>query len=136
MEVDIQNHKFIEAGQYNDNLYGTSVASVKSVAEKGKHCILDVSGNAIKRLQAARLYPVAVFVKPRDIEFIMNTNKKMSEEQAKKSFERACRLESEFMEYFTAIVEGENMDYIYDRVKQIIVDHSSKTIWVPSNENF
>jgi guanylate kinase len=29
MEADIQNHKFIEAGQYNDNLYGTSIASVK-----------------------------------------------------------------------------------------------------------
>ena len=34
MERDIQNHLFIEAGQYNDNLYGTSVASVKDVAEK------------------------------------------------------------------------------------------------------
>ena len=34
METDIQNHKFIEAGQYNDNLYGTSVASVREVAEK------------------------------------------------------------------------------------------------------
>ena len=34
MEADIQNHKFIEAGQYNGNLYGTSVASVKEVAEK------------------------------------------------------------------------------------------------------
>lgn len=33
MERDIQNHLFIEAGQYNDNLYGTSVASVKEVAE-------------------------------------------------------------------------------------------------------
>ena len=43
MEADIQNHKFIEAGQYNGNLYGTSVASVKEVAERGKHCILDVS---------------------------------------------------------------------------------------------
>jgi len=136
MEVDIQNHKFIEAGQYNDNLYGTSVASVKSVAEKGKHCILDVSGNAIKRLQAARLYPVAVFVKPKDVGFIITANKKMTEDQAKKSFERACRLESEFMEYFTAIVEGENMDAIYEEVKKIIVDNSSKTIWVPSNENF
>jgi len=40
MEGDIQNHKFIEAGQYNGNLYGTSVSSVKEVAEKGKHCIL------------------------------------------------------------------------------------------------
>ena len=59
----LQNHKFIEAGQYNDNLYGTSIASVKEVAERGKHCILDVSGNAIKRLQAARLFPIAIFVR-------------------------------------------------------------------------
>ena len=36
MEKDIQNHLFIEAGQYNDNLYGTSVASVREVAEKVK----------------------------------------------------------------------------------------------------
>ena len=34
MEKDIQNHLFIEAGQYNDNLYGTSVHSVREVAEK------------------------------------------------------------------------------------------------------
>ncbi|XP_070281841.1 disks large homolog 2 isoform X5 [Myotis yumanensis] len=35
MEKDIQEHKFIEAGQYNDNLYGTSVQSVRFVAERG-----------------------------------------------------------------------------------------------------
>ena len=34
MEQDIANHLFIEAGQYNDNLYGTSVSSVREVAEK------------------------------------------------------------------------------------------------------
>lgn len=34
MELDIANHLFIEAGQYNDNLYGTSVESVREVAEK------------------------------------------------------------------------------------------------------
>lgn len=34
MERAIQNHMFIEAGQYNDNLYGTSVDSVRVVAEK------------------------------------------------------------------------------------------------------
>ncbi|KAI0227247.1 Disks large 1 tumor suppressor protein [Lamellibrachia satsuma] len=42
MEADIQNHLFIEAGQYNSNLYGTSVVSVREVAESGKHCIFDV----------------------------------------------------------------------------------------------
>jgi guanylate kinase len=34
MEKDIQEHKFIEAGQYNNHLYGTSVQSVRAVAEK------------------------------------------------------------------------------------------------------
>ena len=105
-------------------------------SEKGKHCILDVSGNAIKRLQAARIYPIAVFVRPRDTEFIMAINRKMTEEQARKSYERACRLENEFFEYFTAVVEGDNIDVIYHKVKDIICDNSSKNIWVPSNENF
>lgn len=40
MERDIQNHLFIEAGQYNDNLYGTSVASVREVAEKVRIMLL------------------------------------------------------------------------------------------------
>ena len=35
MERDIQTHLFIEAGQYNDNLYGTSVQSVIDVAAQG-----------------------------------------------------------------------------------------------------
>lgn len=45
MERAIQNHMFIEAGQYNENLYGTSVQSVKEVAEKVKSvCILRALG--------------------------------------------------------------------------------------------
>lgn len=34
MEKDIQDSKFIEAGQFNDNLYGTSIQSVRAVAER------------------------------------------------------------------------------------------------------
>lgn len=34
MEKDIQDNKFIEAGQFNENLYGTSVLSVRTVAER------------------------------------------------------------------------------------------------------
>ncbi|XP_013414730.1 disks large homolog 2-like isoform X1 [Lingula anatina] len=134
MEKDIQDHLFIEAGQYNEHLYGTSVASVREVAEKGKHCILDVSGNAIKRLQVAQLYPIAIFIKPRSAESIMEWNKRMTEEQAKKSFEKALRLEQEFGEYFTAVVSGDTPDDIYAKVKEVIRDQSGPMIWVPSKE--
>ncbi|XP_074033107.1 MAGUK family member discs large 1 isoform X3 [Leptinotarsa decemlineata] len=134
MEKDIQNHLFIEAGQYNDNLYGTSVASVREVADKGKHCILDVSGNAIKRLQVAQLYPIAIFIKPKSVESIMEMNKRMNEEQAKKTFERAVKMEQEFGEYFTAVVQGDTPEDIYNEVKEVIEEQSGPKIWVPTKE--
>ncbi|XP_047419667.1 disks large homolog 1 isoform X6 [Sciurus carolinensis] len=134
MEKDIQEHKFIEAGQYNNHLYGTSVQSVREVAEKGKHCILDVSGNAIKRLQIAQLYPISIFIKPKSMENIMEMNKRLTEEQARKTFERAMKLEQEFTEHFTAIVQGDTLEDIYNQVKQIIEEQSGPYIWIPAKE--
>lgn len=137
MEQDIQNHKFIEAGQYKDNLYGTSIASVKEVAERGKHCILDVSGNAIKRLQAARLFPVAIFVKPPSVNFIrQHVDSSLTDEQADKVYARSARLEADFMQYFTALVKGDNFEEVYARIKGLIQAHSTNKIWVPANEMF
>ncbi|XP_035861101.1 discs large homolog 1-like protein isoform X3 [Sander lucioperca] len=134
MEKDIQDHKFIEAGQYNNHLYGTSVQSVRQVAEKGKHCILDVSGNAIKRLQLAQLHPIAVFIKPKSVENIMEMNKRLTEEQGRKTFDRATKLEQEFTEHFTAVVQGDTLEEIYEQVKQIIEEQSGPFIWVQSKE--
>ncbi|XP_071425241.1 disks large homolog 3 isoform X5 [Pithys albifrons albifrons] len=134
MEKDIQDNKFIEAGQFNDNLYGTSIQSVRAVAERGKHCILDVSGNAIKRLRQAQLYPIAIFIKPKSIEALMEMNRRQTYEQANKVFDKAMKLEQEFGEYFTAIVQGDSLEEIYSKIKQIIEDQSGHYIWVPSPE--
>ncbi|XP_033820938.1 disks large homolog 1-like isoform X3 [Periophthalmus magnuspinnatus] len=135
MEREIQEHKFIEAGQYNNHLYGTSIQSVRQVAEKGKHCILDVSGNAIKRLQLAGLHPIAILIKPRNIDNIMEMNKRLTEEQARKTFDRAIKLELEFTEYFTAIVQGSSLEEIYSQVKHIIEEQSGPYIWIPTKEH-
>uniref|UniRef100_A0A3P9LX19 Disks large homolog 1 n=1 Tax=Oryzias latipes TaxID=8090 RepID=A0A3P9LX19_ORYLA len=134
MEREIQEHKFIEAGQYNNHLYGTSIQSVKEVADKGKHCILDVSGNAIKRLQMAGIYPIAILIKPCSVENILEMNKRLSEEQARKAFDRALKLEQEFPEYFTAVVQGASLEDIHAQVKQIIEEQSGPYIWVPTKE--
>ncbi|XP_008302001.1 disks large homolog 3 isoform X2 [Stegastes partitus] len=134
MEKDIQDNKFIEAGQFNENLYGTSILSVRTVAERGKHCILDVSGNAIKRLQQAQLYPIAIFIKPKSIEALMEMNKRQTFEQANKVFDKAVKLEQDFGEYFTAIVQGDSLEEIYNKIKLIIEEQSGPYIWIPSSE--
>ncbi|XP_028975251.1 disks large homolog 3 isoform X6 [Esox lucius] len=134
MEKDIQDNKFIEAGQFNENLYGTSILSVRAVAERGKHCILDVSGNAIKRLQQAQLYSIAIFIKPKSIEALMEMNKRQTYEQANKVFDKAIKLEQEFGEFFTAIVQGDSLEEIYNKIKMIIEEQSGPYIWIPSSE--
>uniref|UniRef100_A0A3Q0SU72 Discs large MAGUK scaffold protein 4 n=1 Tax=Amphilophus citrinellus TaxID=61819 RepID=A0A3Q0SU72_AMPCI len=134
MERDIQSHRFIEAGQYNNHLYGTSVQSVRQVAEQGKHCILDVSANAVRRLQAAQLHPVAIFIRPRSLENILDLNKRLSEEQARKALDRAIKLEQDFLECFTAIVHGDSFEEVYHHVKVVIEEQSGPYIWVPARD--
>uniref|UniRef100_A0A8C9V6Y2 Discs large MAGUK scaffold protein 4 n=1 Tax=Scleropages formosus TaxID=113540 RepID=A0A8C9V6Y2_SCLFO len=134
MEKDIQSHRFIEAGQYNSHLYGTSVQSVREVAEQGKHCILDVSANAVRRLQAAQLHPIAIFIRPKSLENVLELNPRLTEEQARKAMDRAVKLEQEFIECFSAIVEGDSFEEVYHKVKTVIEEQSGPYIWVPARE--
>uniref|UniRef100_A0A672PRI8 Discs large MAGUK scaffold protein 4 n=1 Tax=Sinocyclocheilus grahami TaxID=75366 RepID=A0A672PRI8_SINGR len=135
MEKDIQNHHFIEAGQYNSHLYGTSVQSVREVAEQqGKHCILDVSANAVRRLQAAQLHPIAIFVRPKSLENVLYINTRLTEEQARKGMDRAIKLEQDFLECFSAIVEGDSFEEVYHKVKTVIEEQSGPYIWIPTRE--
>ncbi|XP_025776056.1 disks large homolog 4 [Puma concolor] len=100
----------------------------------GKHCILDVSANAVRRLQAAHLHPIAIFIRPRSLENVLEINKRITEEQARKAFDRATKLEQEFTECFSAIVEGDSFEEIYHKVKRVIEDLSGPYIWVPARE--
>ena len=78
----------------------------------------------------------AIFLKPKSPAFIMSVNDRMSDEQAEKSFNRAVRLEQDFLQYFTNIVDGEKFEDIYEKVKSVIKSHSKTRIWVSANEMF
>src|SRR5688572_5197239 len=41
----IKQNKFIEHAEFSGNLYGTSIAAVRSVSNQGKICILDIELN-------------------------------------------------------------------------------------------
>lgn len=89
-------------------------------------------------------------------------NKRLTEEQGRKTFDRATKLEQEFTEHFTgeglgasrlpaefvssalvvvklrvvlaAIVQGDTLEEIYEQVKQIIEEQSGSFVWVQSKE--
>lgn len=43
MEADIKAGRYLEHGEYEGNLYGTKIDSIRAVVEAGKMCILDVN---------------------------------------------------------------------------------------------
>ena len=42
LEQDIANQKFVEFGEYEKNLYGTSLNAIRAVVQSGKICILNL----------------------------------------------------------------------------------------------
>ncbi|KAB0406552.1 hypothetical protein E2I00_016135 [Balaenoptera physalus] len=56
-------------------------------------------------------------------------------EQANKIYDKAMNLEQECGEYFTAAVQGDSLEEIYNKIKQIIEYQSGHYIWVPPLKN-
>lgn len=143
MEEDVKNNLFIEAGQFQNNLYGTSIQSVRDVASMGRHCILDVSGNAIRRLQTnANIQPISIFVKlssPKQILDLDNQlasnrqdDRAMSEDEASAQYNRCQRIEQTFGDLFTHEISNvHNANEVINKVYALIDKESQNTIWVP-----
>ncbi|XP_051571156.1 MAGUK p55 subfamily member 3-like isoform X1 [Myxocyprinus asiaticus] len=64
-DADAQNNKFIEYGEYKENLYGTSIEAIRSVQAKNKMCLVDVQPEALKTLRTAEFKPYVIYIKPR-----------------------------------------------------------------------
>ncbi|KAI6243999.1 Guanylate kinase [Aphelenchoides fujianensis] len=135
MERDVKNNLFIEAGQFQNNLYGTSIEAVRQVSQSGRHCILDVSPNAIRRLrQTANIYPIALFIKPYSPHQLRDWDPNMSDEEAHRQFERCQRQEQTFGDLFTAVITGNSAEEVLNRVMIAIHEQSRPKVYVPSNE--
>lgn len=132
MKRDLARHKFVEAGELNHNLYGTSIESIREVAESGKHCLLNISPKAIKRLHEANIYPITIFIRPKSIESLLEMNKRWSREEAILAMETANKLEQEFGTYFTATIQLDTPNEVLREIMSIIDQHSGPRIWIPT----
>ncbi|CAJ1081072.1 MAGUK p55 subfamily member 3-like isoform X1 [Xyrichtys novacula] len=64
-EADIQSGKFIEYGEYKDNLYGTRLESIHRVLDQHKVCLVDVQPEALMALRTTEFKPYVIFVRLR-----------------------------------------------------------------------
>ncbi|XP_057682322.1 MAGUK p55 subfamily member 3-like isoform X2 [Corythoichthys intestinalis] len=72
-QADIHNGKFIEYGEYKDNLYGTGLESIHRTLLQNKMCLVDVQPEALKVLRTSAFKPFVVFVRPSLLESEMKS---------------------------------------------------------------
>ena len=63
IELDIKKGEYLEWGEYNGNLYGTKLNTIRQVIQSGKMCIIDCAPKALKLLSNQEFMPYVVFIK-------------------------------------------------------------------------
>ncbi|KAK8389162.1 hypothetical protein O3P69_020855 [Scylla paramamosain] len=73
MEADIRNHRYLEYGELNGNLYGTKLDSILSIIRSGKMCVLDCSPASLKYLRSSsEMLPYVIFLAAPGMDEIKN----------------------------------------------------------------
>ncbi|XP_006816122.2 MAGUK p55 subfamily member 2-like, partial [Saccoglossus kowalevskii] len=62
VQDDIKCGQYLEFGEYEGNLYGTKIESIRGVIRSGKMCVIDVNPQCLKTLKTAEFMPYIVFV--------------------------------------------------------------------------
>ncbi|KAM7535677.1 hypothetical protein Aperf_G00000096199 [Anoplocephala perfoliata] len=143
MEAEILSNRYIEAGEYNGNLYGTHLHSVFKVASAGLHCLLDVEVLALQRLAAAGLPPITIFVLsdlPDQPLQVVDSAEIASKHEENSSYRRFKRLEKNFVflkenaNFITAVMIVDEYEKSLERIQKIIQSNEGPNVWMASND--
>jgi len=78
-EADIKQGRFIEHGEYEKNLYGTSYEAIKKVVENARICVLNLYPQALKTLRSTDLMPYVVYIGPSNLAKLKELKSKLNE---------------------------------------------------------
>ncbi|XP_003222720.2 MAGUK p55 subfamily member 3 [Anolis carolinensis] len=138
-ETDVQHNKFVEHGEYKENLYGTSLEAIQTVMFKNKICLVDVVPEAVKHLRTPEFKPYVVFVKPLVSEKKKNVPTSLSpddifvplDEEQQEMVNSAAFIEEEYGHLIDTILVKEDLHSACTQLKSILEKLTTESFWVP-----
>ncbi|XP_046370453.2 protein PALS1-like isoform X2 [Haliotis rufescens] len=135
-EADILAQKFIEYGEFEKNLYGTSLEAVRQVIHQGKICVLNLHADAVKPLYTSDLKPYVIFVCPPNLEKLRAVHVKLGkpatpDDELKDIIEKAREMEDIYGHYFDYILVNQDLNRAYDELLQEINRLEIEPQWIP-----
>uniref|UniRef100_A0A8C2XGA4 Tight junction protein 1 n=1 Tax=Cyclopterus lumpus TaxID=8103 RepID=A0A8C2XGA4_CYCLU len=105
-----------------------------SLCIKDKHAVLDITPNAVDRLNYAQWYPIVVFLNPDTKQGVKTMRTRLcpeSRKSARKLFERAHKLRKNNHHLFTTTINLNNMnDGWFGALKDTIQQQQNQLVWV------
>ncbi|XP_071942456.1 tight junction protein 1-like isoform X2 [Antedon mediterranea] len=110
------------------------VHAIREIMGKGKHCILDITPNAVERLNFAQFYPIVVFLRPDNRTTVKQLRSKHLEPEqnrgSRKLTQTAKNLNKVFVHIFSATVRlGPDVPW-FSLTRDAIQKEQNKPIWV------
>ncbi|XP_031456681.1 MAGUK p55 subfamily member 3 isoform X2 [Phasianus colchicus] len=138
-ETDVQQNKFVEHGEYKENLYGTSLEAIRSVMAKKKVCLVDVVPEAVKHLRTPEFKPYVIFVKPLIPEKKKNVLKSpVSEEistpldeEQQEIINSAAFIEEHYGHLIDTTLVKEDLQSACNQLKTVLDKLNKDSFWVP-----
>ncbi|XP_032628578.1 MAGUK p55 subfamily member 3 [Chelonoidis abingdonii] len=137
-EIDVQHNKFVEHGEYKENLYGTSLEAIQSVMAKNKVCLVDVVPEAVKHLRTPEFKPYVIFVKPLVPEKKKNAPSPTSEEisvpldeEQQDIINSAAFIEEQYGHLIDTVLLKEDLQSAYNQLKILLEKLKEDSFWVP-----
>uniref|UniRef100_A0A8C3T0F2 Membrane palmitoylated protein 3 n=1 Tax=Chelydra serpentina TaxID=8475 RepID=A0A8C3T0F2_CHESE len=138
-EIDVQHNKFVEHGEYKENLYGTSLEAIQSVMAKNKVCLVDVVPEAVKHLRTPEFKPYVIFVKPLVPEKKKNaptspTSEEISaplDEEQQDIINSAAFIEEQYGHLIDTVLLKEDLQSAYNQLKTLLEKLKEDSFWVP-----
>ncbi|XP_028329059.1 tight junction protein ZO-1 isoform X4 [Gouania willdenowi] len=108
--------------------------TIKQIIDRDKHAVLDITPNAVDRLNYAQWYPIVVFLNPDTKQGVKNMRTRLcpeSRKSARKLYERALKLRKNNQHLFTTTINLNSMnDGWFGALKEIIQQQQNQLVWV------
>ncbi|XP_047219984.1 tight junction protein ZO-1 isoform X2 [Girardinichthys multiradiatus] len=123
-----------DAGTDQKNSGIIRLHTIKQIIDRDKHAVLDITPNAVDRLNYAQWYPIVVFLNPDTKHGVKNMRTRLcpdSRKSARKLYERALKLRKNNHHLFTTTINLNSMnDGWFGALKELIQQQQNQLVWV------
>lgn len=138
IERGVKDCLFVDYKRRSGHFDVTTVASIKEITEKNRHCLLDIGAHAIERLHHVHIYPIVIFIHYKSAKHIKEQRdpiylkEKVTQRHCKEQFETAQKIEQEYSRYFTGVVQGGALSSICSQILAMVNQEQNKVLWIPA----